>query len=170
MIGRVFILAVLAVAIGGCVLQSRTPRYGDHDAILALGKAGGVAVMSNWQDGAWVADAEQIEIKVDGQHYEAISKTGNIGLTFVAIQGPWFVLQGTDGDHAAVYMLAEIRNGGAEIRPLACRDLKTNTDVAAAISFEGDDCYIKPDAEMKPIFAALLASPEAASSRLEIKS
>ena len=168
MIRRMVVLAALAATLGGCVLQSRAPRYGDGESVLALGETGGKARMSSWQNGAWAPDDESVEIKVAGKHYEAVAGSGSVTLYFVPLQDEWFIVQGSDASNPAVYMLAEVKQRAAEIRTFGCSDLKKNPRVAAAIGFEGNDCYIKPDAAMKPLFMALLASPGEPVSRLEI--
>lgn len=168
MIGRMAIVATIAAMLGGCVLQSRAPRFGDSDAVLALGATGGLARMSNWRDGKWVPEDESAEIKITGMHYEAATASAWVSLHFVPLEGAWFVVQGSDRANPAAYMLAEVKQQTAELRPLACGDLKTNASAAASISFEGDDCFIKPEADAKRLFTTLLHSPGEPTSRLEI--
>lgn len=168
MIKRFIATALLSAVLGGCVLQSRAPRFGEAEAVLALGESGGRALMSSWQNNKWVADSEPVEIKVKDHHYEAVAKDGSVTLQFVPLAGGWFVIQASDPKNPAIYMLAEVKQKAAEARPLACSDLKKSAEAASSISFEGDDCYIKPEADAKLLFATLMKSPGQATSRLEI--
>ena len=87
MIRQILAFAALAALLCGCVLQSRVPLYSDADGQLILGETGGPAQMSNWRDGKWVADKDQLRISVTGKHYQA----ENIAMTFVALSGDWLV-------------------------------------------------------------------------------
>ena len=168
MIKRIVVLTALAVALGGCILQSRAPRYGDGEAVLALGASGGLARMSNLQDGNWVREDESVEIKVVGRHYEAATKSASVTLYFIPLGGSWFVLQGSDPANPAVYMLAEVKDNAATVQPLSCSDLKKDQELATFIEHEGDDCFIKPGAAADDLFARLVQKPGEPVSRLEL--
>jgi hypothetical protein len=169
MIRSILALAVTAVLLCGCVLQSKKPLYGDQQSVLALGPEGGNAITSNWQNGMWVPDTDTVTIQVVGTHYEATSNSSAVILHFIPLQGPWYVLQATEVGNTTAYLLAQINNGGADAYPLACRDLKQRGDLSAWIEFTGDDCIIRPDAALDPLFAALIKTPGEPSSRIEIK-
>ena len=168
MIRRIIVLVALAAALGGCVLQSRVPLYGDGEAVLALGITGGSARMSNWRDGKWVQEDESVEIKVAGRHYEAMTGSASVTLYFIPLGGSWFVLQGSDPANPAVYMLAEVKDNAATVRPLSCSDLKKDQELATFIEHEGDDCFIKPGAAADDLFARLVQKPGEPVSRLEL--
>ncbi len=168
MIRSVIVLVFAALALCGCVLQSRTPLYDDSSGELVLGRIPGAALMSSWKDGAWVRDKDPVSIAIVGQHYEARADASTIVLTFVKLQAPWFILQGVEGNKPAVYMLAEVKGQAAEIHPLACSDLKKNPELAKWISHEGDDCFIQTGAPSAKLFGKLVENPGEASSRLAI--
>ncbi len=168
MIRKFAVLALAAAVLCGCVLQSRAPIYGDTDAALVLGPTGGIVKMSDWKNGRWVeTDDERVEIGAVGKHYVVKSKT-DVELHFVKLKGNWFVVQGVETGSAAVYMLAEVKDRGAEGRVLACKDLKANAAVARWITHEGDDCFVKPGTMAKELFTALLDNPGAPTFRMEI--
>ena len=168
MIRSVVVLVFTALALCGCVLQSRTPLYDDRSGELVLGQTGGAALMSIWKDGAWVRDTDPVSIAIAGQHYEATADASTIALTFVKLQTPWFVLQAVEVNKPTVYMLAEVKDQAAEVHPLACSDLKKNPAVVKWVSFEGDDCFIQPGAPVKELFGKLVKNPGEATSRLAI--
>ena len=107
MIKSVVVLVFTALALCGCVLQSRTPLYDDRSGELVLGQTGGAALMSSWKDGAWVRDTGPVSIAIAGQHYEATADASTIALTFVKLQTPWFVLQAVEVNKPTVYMLTK---------------------------------------------------------------
>lgn len=162
MIRQILAFAAFAALLCGCVLQSRVPFYSDADGQLILGETGGPAQMSNWRDGKWVADKDQLRISVTGKHYQA----ENIAMTFVALSGDWLVLQAVEEGKPAAYLLAQAKDRAVEVWPLACTDLKKNDTFSASISYEGDDCFINPGAPAKELFAALLTNPGQPTSRL----
>ena len=168
MIRSVVVLVFAALALCGCVLQSRTPLYDDSSGELVLGQIAGAALMSSWKDGAWVRDKDPVSIAIVGRHYEAHADAATIVLTFVKLQASWFVLQAVEVSKPAVYMLAEVRSEAAEIYPLACSDLKKNPELAKWISHEGDDCFIQTGAPAKELFGKLVKNPGEATSRLAI--
>ena len=164
MIRQIFILAMVSALLCGCVLQSRVPLYSDGDGQLILGETGGPAQMSDWRDGKWVADKDQLRISVTAKHYKA----ENITMTFVPLKDEWLVLQAVEEGKSAVYLLAQAKGWAVEVWPLACADVKKNAAFATWISYEGDDCFINPGAPAKELFAASLANPGHATSRLEL--
>ena len=168
MIKRLLVLAAAALLLAGCVLQSRTPLYDDKLAELALGDKGGPAKLWNRDKGSWVAEKDKVEINVRGRHYEAVSEGSTIVLRFVKISGSTYVMQAEETGKPAVYLLAEVKGAAAEVRPLACKDMKADAQFSKWISYEGDDCYIKPGAPAATLFAALAKLPGEASSRMEI--
>ena len=162
------VLVSVAFMLCGCVLQSRAPIYDDTSGELVLGRTGGAALMSSWKDGAWVRDQDRVSIAIVGQHYEAQAESSTIALTFVKLRPFWFVLQGAESGKPAVYMLAEVKGGEAEIHPLACSDLKKNPAVSKWISHEGEDCFIQPGVPAKELFGKLAENPGEATSRIAI--
>ncbi len=168
MIRKFAVLALAAAVLCGCVLQSQQPLYTDDSAELVLGAQNGVARMSSWREGKWVEDNdERVEIVVEDKHYVARAKS-DVVLHFVRLRDNWFVVQGVETGSSAAYMLAEVSDGAAEGRVISCTDLKANPASAKWVKFEGDDCFVRPDAQAKELFTALLENPRAPSFRMEI--
>ena len=168
MIRKFVVLLIAAMALGGCVLQSRVPLYTDAAGELVLGSTGGRALISSWKDGKWVKDTDTATVTIAGQHYEATSESSVIDLTFVRLRDDWYVLQAVERGRPAVYMLAEISERTAEITTLACTDLKKDASLAPRISYDGDDCFIRPGLHMEGLFLKVLEHPGEPSSRLAI--
>jgi len=168
MMRYIAIIAALAVMLGGCMLQSRTPLYSDADAELALGAEGGAAAVSNWRDGRWEAESDDVSLGVSGRHYMAKAQSGAVALHFVPMGGSWYVLQASEPGKPAVYLLAEVTGRSAVTHPLPCSDLKKDPSLTAWISHEGDDCFVVAGIPPHQLFAALLKHPAPASSRLEL--
>ena len=143
-------------------------RFAARGGELVLGTIGGPAVISSWRDGGWVNEGDSAEIAVKGQHYEATSDSAVIALTFVKLRDDWYVLQAVETDMPAVYMLAKIKDRTAEVSPLSCSDLKKDQSLAQRISYEGDDCFIRPGLHMEGLFLKLLEHPDEATSRIAI--
>ena len=161
-------LMLVALALCGCVLQSRVPIFTDAAGELVLGPRGGQAVLSSWMDGEWVRNNDTAKITIAGQHYEATSDSSVIALTFVRLSADWYVLQAVENNKPAVYMLAEVKDKSAEVHSLPCSDLKKDAGIANWISYEGDDCFIEPGAPASTLFAALLKTPGEPTSRFEL--
>jgi hypothetical protein len=167
MIRKLLALAAAAFILGGCVLQSRVPIYTDKDADLALGKVGGTTETASLRDGQWVIDKERHIIAVEGRHYVVRSST-NVALHFTQVSGDWYVIQGREDNGPAAYLLAEVKDRVAMVRPIACSDLKSNTEAANFVEHQGDDCFIKPGAAAKKLFTSLLKNPGEPVFRMQI--
>ena len=168
MIRTVVALALVAVALCGCVLESRKPIYSDSQSVLALGASGGPVKMSSWRDGKWEDDGERPVITIVGQHYEATDDSSTVVLNFVALDGDWHVLQAIESDQLPVYMLAKVNAQTADVYTLDCTDLKRNASLSNWVEYEGDDCFIKPGAPGTDLFKALVKTTDHPSSRFEI--
>lgn len=168
MMRYIAVVVALAVLLGGCMLQSRTPLYSDADAELPLGAAGGAAAVSNWRDGKWQPEGDAVALTVSGRHYIARSQSSAVTLHFVPMGGSWFVLQASESGKPAVYLLAEVTGRSAVTHPLSCSDLKEDQSLKAWIRHEGDDCFVVEGIPARELFATLLKHPAPASSRLEL--
>jgi hypothetical protein len=168
MIRKFVALAALAASLSGCMLQSKTPTYGDAESELVLGNANGKVRTSRMTNGTWETDPDQQEIAVSGNHYVVRDKSSSVVLNFVALNDSWFVMQAVETGNAAVYMLADVKDGAAEAYPLSCDELKKDKSNSIYVSYEGDDCFIKPDADAKKLFTSLMENAGKAAFRMEI--
>lgn len=163
-------ILLLAGLLSGCVLQSRAPLFGDRDSRLVFGEGQFQALMFGPRDGKWVPEDDRASLASKGTHYVASDgkKDEEIALAFVPLSGKWHVVQASDARNPAVYMFAEVNTGSADIYPLSCSALKSDSSLAKWIEFTGDDCFVNADAPRKTLFTALLARRGEATSRMEI--
>ncbi len=167
MLKKFILIAVAAVALAGCVLQSREPLFDDGQAVRALGKVGGTTETASLREGKWVIDEERIPITVEQNHY-AVRAKSQVLLHFVPLRGSWFVMQARESQGPAGYMLAEVKDNVAEVHPLLCKELSQDHAASHSISFVGDDCGIKADADPKKLFTSLIKKAGKPSFRLQI--
>ncbi|WP_373504457.1 hypothetical protein [Aestuariivirga sp.] len=168
MVLRIVLLCLSALALTGCVLQSGTPLYDDTSSVLALGTRGGAAKLASRIEGKWVPEKEAITIKVVGKHYEVTSGTSTVALNFVKLKGSTYVVQGRESGKAAAYMLGNVTNGIAEVRPIACTDIKAEASLAKWVEHDKDDCFVKPGPPPEKLFTAISKLGGEATSRIEI--
>ena len=168
MIGKFIALAFTAIVLCGCMLQSRLPLYDDTSSELALGAIGGKTRTANMKKGKWVVDDETVKVTVVGHHYEISANAATIAVRFVKLEGPWYVIQAMETGKPAIFALAEIKNGIADLRVPGCVTLRKKPELAKWIEYAGDDCFIKPDAAKTEFFLALAKTAGEPTSRMEI--
>jgi hypothetical protein len=135
----------LSMLLSGCVLQSRTPIFSESDAGALPEALGTRFIMESHDRAAWTKQEGIFILRPEGQHYVASDgdKKSDVEALFVTLGSNWWVMQATAAGDPNVYMLAEWTGGALLLHPLNCSDLKSQPSAAAAISFEGDDCYLK---------------------------
>ena len=141
----------LCFLLAGCVLQSHTPVFSESDAGALPEALGTHFIMENHDKAGWTKEEGNFTLRPEGKHY--VASDGNmksdVEALFVPLGNNWWVMQAAAVGDPNVYMLAEWTGGTLLLHPLDCADLKSQPSAAAAISFEGDDCYLKdkPGAE-----------------------
>lgn len=168
MLKRMAVLGVCLVALTGCILQSDQPLFSDRDSSLALGGKSGAAKLESLEKGEWVAEKDPVTITVKGNHYEALSEKSTVILHFVSLGGDDYVLQGTEDGKASSYLIAEVKDGVALVRPLACKDVKQEMKVSRWIRYDGDNCSVPLGSPVKMIFRTLADAKGEFTSRLSI--
>jgi hypothetical protein len=167
MLKRIAVLAALALALAGCVLQSQEPAFSEDQSRLVLGEAPVTMTSYSWQDGAWSEDKQQIALTVEGNHYVAKEDDDTAGLAFIPISGGWYAVQATEQGKPTNYTLATVANGAAVFHLLECADLKKRAELAAYIEYQRDDCFIKDGADAMALFGELIKQPGEPSAKLE---
>ena len=135
----------LCFLLAGCVLQSRTPVFSEGEAGALPIALGTRFVMENHDKAGWTKEDGNFSLQPRGKHYVASdgNKKSDVEALFVPLGNNWWVMQAAEAGGAGVYMLAEWKGGALLLHPLECTDLKSQPTAATAISFEGDDCYLK---------------------------
>lgn len=165
---RLAVLGLCLIGLTGCILQSEQPLFSDKDSVLALGDKSGAAKIESLDKGEWVAEKDPVTITVKGKHYEAVSEKSTVVLHFVSLGGNDYVLQGSEDGKESSYLIAEVRDGVAMVRALACTDLKKDSRVSDWIKYDGDNCFIAPGSPAMQLFMALAETRGEFTSRLAI--
>ena len=160
------IILSLCLMLCGCVLQSTAPIFAENDGKLILQPFGNQFATFNKEGGKWKKQTDIGKFDAEGNHYLIHDKAGDIHLLFVALNGPWWVVQAQEPGKPSEYLLARFEGKSLLLNPLSCKVLKTNKSMKNAITFKGDDCTA--NAHMtKDKFVELTKSPEPATLKVE---
>ena len=142
---KVLVCICMCFLLAGCVLQSRTPVFSESDAGALPIALGTRFIMENHDKAGWTKEEGNFTLQPEGKHYVASDgdKKSDVEALFVPLGNNWWVMQAAAPGDPNVYMLAEWTDGALLLHPLDCADLKSQPSAAAAVSFEGDDCYLK---------------------------
>jgi hypothetical protein len=162
---RAFLAAVLALALSGCILQSKLPLFGDGDAKMLLADYANLATFEK-TSGEWVKAKDQIVFVAQGAHYTATLDKTELAIRFVPIKDGWWVLQAEEVAKPAAYLLVEAKPKEVLFYPIACKTLKEKGSFETSIEFVDSDCFIKPDADYRALFSGFTASPGEATTKL----
>ena len=164
---RIAVLAVMVLALAGCVLQSPEPVFSDKQSSLALGASPVTMKSYSWKDGAWAEDKDRLTLAVEGRHYVAKDDNSAAGLAFIPLSGGWYAVQATEAAKPTNYTLATVADGAAVFHLLECKELKKRAELEAYITYERDDCVIKDGADAMALFGELIKQPGEPSAKLE---
>lgn len=141
------LLIAVSFLLVGCVLQSQTAVFPETKGVEALASIGSrFTSESLGKDGTWVKEEDEITFTPSGNHYVAqnTKEMDTITILFAPLDAGRFVMQAQEAkDKPYAYMLAEIADGHVLMSPLLCDDLKTDAAVAAEVTFQGSDCFVK---------------------------
>ena len=162
---RVMVAGVVALALSGCILQSKVPLFGDGDARMLLADYANLATFEK-SAGEWAKAKDQIVFVAHGSHYTATLDKTELAIRFVPIKDSWWVLQAEEAAKPAAYLLVEAKPAEILFYPIACKTLKEQGSFAATIEFVDSDCFIKPGIDHAALFRALTATPGEPSTKL----
>ena len=160
------ILLSLCLMLCGCVLQSTAPIFAENDGKLILQNFGNQFVTFNKEGGKWKKQTDIGKFDAEGNHYLIHDKAGDIHVLFVALNGPWWVVQAQEADKPVDYLLARFEGKALLLSTLSCKVLKTKKFMKDAITFKGEDCMATAGMT-KDKFAELTKSPEPATLKVE---
>ena len=160
------IILSLCLMLGGCVLQSTTPIFAETDGKLILQSFGNQFATFNKEGGKWKKQTDIGKFDAEGNHYLIHDKAGDIHVLFVALNGPWWVVQAQEPGKPSEYLLARFEGKSLVLNMLSCKVLKTNKSMKDAITFTSDDCTAN-ERMTKDKFAELTKSPEPATLKVE---
>lgn len=162
---RAIFAGILAVALSGCILQSKLPLFGDAQAKRLLADYPNlVAYEKSGQD--WVKSKEQFVIAASGPRYTATVDKTELVFRFVPITGTWWVMQAVEADKPTSYVLVDAQASELLIYPITCKALETSGNYTKLVKFAGSDCFIKFGADYKMLFTKLSEAPGEATTKL----
>ena len=162
---RALSVVILAVALSGCILQSKLPLFGDAQAKRLL--ADYPNLMAYEKSGQnWVKSKEQFVISAKGPRYTATIDKTELVFRFVPIAGTWWVLQAVEADKPTSYVLVDAQAGELLFHPITCKALEASGNYNEFVRFAGSDCFIKFGADYKALFTALSEAPGEATTKL----
>ena len=162
---RAFFVGILAVALSGCILQSKLPLFGDAQAErLLAGYPSLVAYEKSGQD--WVRSKEQFVIAAKGPRYTATVDKTELVFRFVPITGTWWVMQAVEEGKPTSYVLVDAQASELLIYPITCKALEASGNFTKLVKFAGSDCFIKFGADYKALFTGLSEAPGEATTKL----
>jgi hypothetical protein len=164
------VLLLVAVALGGCVLESKAPLFAEAQGVLVIGSSPPAMAAWNLKDGKWVRsgpDAPPLQLVAEGQHYSAAipDKPGELmTMLFVPLAGGSYAMQvGATNEANITYVIATIQGGDILVSPLFCTDLKTAKARPTNIVYDRDSCLavgIKDAAAFMADLARIAPAPD----------
>ena len=162
-----FLIAViLCFGLSGCILQSEKPLFTDEQGELMLKAYGSRFASYSLDNGIWKKDEGTISFTPTGQHYTASDGKTDFSVTFAAIGGSWWAMQGQEAGKPPNYYLADTREGEVLFYPLACKELQGSAKFGAFIDFKDDDCFVKEGVDAMAMFKSLVAKPPPVGMKL----
>ena len=157
MLTRFLAAVFLCLALTGCILQSKEPLFTDSQGELMLAAYGSRFASYSLDNGIWKKDEETISFTPAGKHYSASDGKTDFTVTFAAIGGSWWAMQGQEKGKPANYYLADAQNGEIFFHPLACKQLQDSAKFGDFIYFKDDDCFVKNGVDTAAMFKSLAA-------------
>jgi hypothetical protein len=162
--------AFLALALSACVLSAREPIYSDADAKLIFATPEVTLIAYSLKNDQWEAEKETMVLKAQGQHYTAKIEKSDAEITFVPLDGSWYVVQSIEAKKAPFYTLLRDDSGELHVFPVSCDAVKKIGTSGDHVELVKDGCYLKPGVDHKPLFLELTANPGADTLKLVPKS
>ena len=161
---RVILLGLLAFGLTGCILESKKPLFADADAKLLLADYPNVAAYERGDDG-WKKSDDKFELTPEASHYVLKSEKSEMQVSFVPVEGPWWILQASESS-GATYVLVKAEAKELLVYTLDCKSLQEAGTFQGDIEFKDSDCSIKDGADKMALFKSLTAVVQEPSSKL----
>ena len=161
---RVIFLSLLAFGLSGCILESKKPLFTDTDAKLLLADYPNLAAYERGDSG-WKKSDDKFELAPEASHYVLKSEKSEMQVSFVPLEGPWWILQAVEST-GATYVLVKAEAKELLVYTLDCKSLKESGKFESAIDFMESDCFVKPDADKMALFKSFTADTTEPSSKL----
>lgn len=166
MLGRIIVISLFVLALGGCVLQSKTPFIAADAGEALLDSYGLKFVSYGLSKGNWKRDNETFIFVPEGRHYRITAGKDSLDIAFKKLEGNWWILQAEEAGKQPVYSLVDAQKAELFLYPMACKPLKDAGTYDAWIEFKGDDCIIKDGVDTAALFKAFAADPGPQTSKI----
>jgi hypothetical protein len=161
---RAILLSLLAFGLTGCNLETKKPLFAEADAKLLLADYPNLAAYER-DEGGWKKSDEQFSFTPDASHYIVRSGKSGMIISFVPIEGAWWVLQAADAASTS-YVLIKAEPKELLVYSLDCKILKESGKFEDDIEFKDSDCFVKEGADKAAMFKALIGNASEPSSKL----
>ena len=162
---RTIFLCLLAFGLSGCILETKKPLFVEADAKLLLADYPNLAAYER-DDGGWKKNADPLSFTPEASHYLVKSGTSEMSISFVPIEGPWWVLQAAETAATSSYVLVKAEPKELLVYSLECKSLKESGKFENDIEFKDSSCFIKEGADKMALFKALIGNASEPSTKL----
>ena len=119
---RVIFLGLLSFGLAGCNLETRKPLFAEAEAKLLLADYPNLAPYER-DDGNWKKSADPLNLTAEASHYLVKSGTSNMLMSFVPLEGPWWILQAAETTGTSSYVLVKAEAKELLVYSLDCKKL-----------------------------------------------
>jgi len=162
---RVILLGLLAFGLSGCILETKKPLFADSDAKLLLANYPNPAAYER-DENTWKKSDDFFSFTPEASHYLLKSDDSNMWISFVPIEGPWWILQAAEATGPTSYVLVKAETKELLVYPLECKTLKESGKFENDIEFKDSDCSVKDGADKTALFKTLIGNASEPSSKL----
>ena len=162
---RVIFLSLLAFGLTGCNLETKKPLFVEAEAKLLLADYPNLAAYER-DDGNWKKSADPLSIKPEASHYLVKSGNSDMLMSFVPLEGPWWILQASETTGTSSYVLVKAEPKELLIYSLECKKLQESGKFGDEIEFKDSSCFIKEKTDKIGLFKALIGSASEPSTKL----
>ena len=161
---RVIFPSLLAIGLAGCNLETKKPLFTDAEAKLLLAGYPNLAAYER-DDGGWKKSDDPLNVAPEGSHYLVKSGNSEMQVSFVPLDGPWWILQATETSGSS-YVLIKAGPKELLVSALDCKSLKEAGTYDTTIDFVDSSCFIKAGADTMALFKSFTATPTEPSTKL----
>ena len=162
---RVILLSLVAFGLSGCNLETKKPLFVEGEAKLLLADYPNLAAYER-DDDNWKKSADPLSIRPEASHYLVKSGNSDMLMTFVPLEGPWWILQATESTGTSSYVLVKAEPKELLIYSLECKKLQESGKFGDVIEFKDSSCFVKEGTDKLGLFKALTGSASEPSTKL----
>jgi hypothetical protein len=162
---RVIFLGLLVFGLAGCNLETKKPLFADADAKPLLADYPNLTPYER-DDGGWKKSTDPLTFVFEASHYLVKSGSSNMMVSFVPLEGSWWILQAAETSGASTYVLVKAEPKELLIYSLECKKLLESEKFGTEIEFKDSSCFIKEGADRMGLFKALIGSASEPSTKL----